>query len=95
MKVYVLDHNTREYDMGDQYIRGIYATEAAAKAALTQLEVHEYGTTKHDESCCEVTGWDVKGESGSEIGSETPENPSPTHESHNTAGIGTGADERA
>ena len=32
---------------------------------------------------------------GSEIGSETPEIPSSTHDSHNTAGIGTGVDERA
>ena len=31
----------------------------------------------------------------SEIGSESPQILSSTHESHNTAGIGTGADERA
>ena len=33
--------------------------------------------------------------SGSEIGSETPESTLTTHDEHNTAGIGTGVDERA
>ena len=63
MKVYVLEHDDRMYDMGDKYIRGIYTTEAVAQAALpvkaTMRRLH-YDGDGHDADCCGVEEWTVE-----------------------------------
>lgn len=62
MKVYLLQHNDRMYDMGDEYVRGVYATKAAAQGALIEVEKHTglFQSDGHDASCCVITDWDVK-----------------------------------
>lgn len=62
MTVWLLEHDDRMYDMGDKYLRGIYATEAAAKAALPckQRKTGPIRSDAHDEYCCDVTEWDVQ-----------------------------------
>ena len=49
--VWVLEHNDREYDMGDTYVRGIYASEEAARASVD--------SGNHDFDCCSVEDWFV------------------------------------
>jgi hypothetical protein len=60
--VYVLVHDDRFYDMGDMYIRGVFATAEAAKAALPAKEVKTglIQSDHHDGSCCSVDEREVE-----------------------------------
>ena len=62
MKVWLLEHDDRMYEMGDKYVRGIYGSEDAATAALPAKEVKTgpIRSDPHDEHCCDVTEWDVE-----------------------------------
>lgn len=65
-RVYLLIHDDRDYDMGDKYVRGVYATEAAAKEAVatrTPSGAISRRFDAHSEYCCDVEAFDLLDES--------------------------------
>lgn len=62
MRVYLLNHDDRMYDMGDSYVRGVYATRGLAEADIVTRTPSGARSTRwdaHNESCCGVEDWDV------------------------------------
>lgn len=62
MKVYVLMHDDRSYDMGDTFLRGIYATREEAEAFATTYAFYEHSPHKalnHVIACCSVEEWEI------------------------------------
>lgn len=60
--IYVLEHDDRMYDMGDKYVRGVYASQEAAKAALPAKAKRSglYRNEAHDTYCCSIVEYDVE-----------------------------------
>lgn len=62
MIVWVLFHDDRMYDMGDAYIRGVYADEVTARDAIvtrTASGERSRSWRAHGEYCCDAYEYEV------------------------------------
>jgi hypothetical protein len=62
MKVWLVIHDDREYDMGDTYVCGVYSTEKAANESVVSRTPSGRRSTSfgaHNEDCCGVTEFEV------------------------------------
>lgn len=63
MKVYVLWHDDRMYDMGTTEIRGVYRNERDAQSALVSLTPAgrpSKAWDTHNADCCSVEEWELE-----------------------------------
>lgn len=69
MTVWLLIHDDRWYDMGDMFVRGVYASAQLATAALPETRAY---STPHTVNCCGVEEWEVN--DGTMAGQSEPTN---------------------
>lgn len=73
--VYLLQHDDAYYDMGDVYVRGVFARKEDAEASIVTLtksgnKSRAYGA--HDENCCSVVEWDVEESPETDVQEDPP-----------------------
>lgn len=82
MNVYLLIHDDRMYDMGDTYVRGVYARREDAEASIISRTASGAVSRAHDAhsaSCCSVDEQEVTAGATVDVKSDPPP-PSPSDE---------------